>query len=67
MPEMREGEFLIWVLSKVAMHKTLLVFHDFDSALNAPGLPDLIIVGGKRVLWRELKVRNGKLNPAQTQ
>lgn len=43
----------------------LLVFHDNDSRRNRAGFPDLVIVGRRRVLFRELKTDTGKLRDDQ--
>lgn len=40
-------------------------WHDADPRRNKAGLPDLIIVGLKGVLWRELKTDTGRMRPAQ--
>ena len=42
----------------------LRVYHTFDARRSEPGFPDLVIVG-RRVLFRELKVKGRKLTPAQ--
>ena len=42
------------------------VFHDYDSRRNAPGFPDLVLIG-KRVIFAELKTDKGKLTDAQIQ
>jgi hypothetical protein len=41
------------------------VFHDQDSRRNAPGLPDLVMVGHGRLILAELKTETGRLRPAQ--
>lgn len=41
------------------------VWHDQDSRKNDRGLPDLLLMRGRRLLWRELKTERGKLRPAQ--
>jgi hypothetical protein len=40
-------------------------FHDEDSRRNRAGLPDLILVRGHRLLWRELKTTTGRVRPDQ--
>ena len=43
----------------------LLWWHDNDSRRNKAGLPDLIVVGQRGVLFRELKSAKGTLRPEQ--
>ena len=43
-----------------------LVYHTYDSRRSAPGFPDLVLVKGERILYRELKTETGKLTDAQT-
>ena len=38
-----------------------------DSRMCPPGYPDLFLVRGKRMLFRELKTGTGKLRPKQEQ
>lgn len=40
-------------------------WHDTDSRRNKAGLPDLLLIGGRGILWRELKTETGKLSAAQ--
>jgi hypothetical protein len=40
-------------------------FHDEDSRRNRAGLPDLILVRGHRLLWRELKTATGRVRHDQ--
>lgn len=42
-----------------------LCWHDHDSRTNAAGLPDLLLLRGTRLLWRELKTASGRIRPAQ--
>ena len=40
-------------------------WHDEDSRRNQAGLPDLLLLRGTRLIWRELKTQQGRLRPAQ--
>ena len=42
-----------------------LVFHDYDSRLNNPGFPDLVLVRGGRIIIAECKTQKGRLRPMQ--
>jgi hypothetical protein len=44
-----------------------LVYHTHDSRGSRPGFPDLVIAGPLGILWRELKVVNGRLTFEQRQ
>ncbi len=42
-----------------------LVYHTYDSRRSEPGFPDLVLVKGAKVLWRECKTTRGKVTPEQ--
>jgi len=42
----------------------LMHYHTYDSRRSDPGFPDSMIVGS-RILFRELKSKDGKLSPDQ--
>ena len=44
-----------------------LVYHTHCSIRSQPGFPDLVLVRGARVLWRELKSSRGRLTAAQSE
>lgn len=42
-----------------------LVYHTYDSRRCEPGFPDLVMVRGDQILYRELKSEKGKLTKTQ--
>ena len=42
-----------------------LVYHTYDSRRSSPGFPDLVLVKGTHILFRELKTEIGKLTGTQ--
>lgn len=62
--KMSENELLDHV-RRITIQLGLLVHHAYDSRRSDPGLPDLIILSPKGVLWRELKTEKGRLRPMQ--
>jgi len=44
----------------------MLAYHPYRSQRSVPGFPDTVIVGGRGVLYRELKMAKGVVSPDQT-
>jgi hypothetical protein len=42
-----------------------IVFHPYDSRRSEPGFPDLVIVGKRGFMFREMKTQQGKVSDAQ--
>lgn len=61
---MSEKQFQQWVVD-LARRLGWLVYHTFDSRRSAPGFPDLVLVRGDRLLFRELKAANGVVSAHQ--
>lgn len=65
MPRMGEARLQRNVLDLCAWHH-LLAYHPYDSRRSRRGFPDLVIVGPRGVLFRELKSDTGRMEPDQT-
>jgi hypothetical protein len=61
--KMTEAE-LQRVVEEACKRLGLLCYHTYDSRRSEPGFPDCTIVGS-RIIYRELKSRDGKLSPDQ--
>lgn len=59
-----EAGFQRWV-TEFAGLRGWRVWHDQDSRRNAPGLPDLLMVRGRRLVFAELKRQRGRVRPEQ--
>jgi hypothetical protein len=62
-PPLTEAELLGFVRN-AAQALGILCYHTRDSRRCEPGFPDLVLAG-ERLLFRELKSRNGKLSLEQ--
>lgn len=61
---MTDKAFQARVVQVAKIHQWL-VYHTYDSRRSTPGFPDLVLVKGDRVLFRELKTDQGRLTSAQ--
>jgi hypothetical protein len=65
MPRITEAQLQRDIIELCSWHH-LLVYHTHDSRRSRRGFPDLVIVGPRGVLFRELKSETGKMEPDQT-
>lgn len=63
---MTEADLQQVVIDLARLHR-YIVYHTYDSRRSVAGFPDLVLVGGGRVLFRELKTEKGRMSPAQQQ
>lgn len=63
---MTEAELQNQILD-LCKHMGLLAYHVYDSRRSVPGFPDLVIVGKRHVLYRELKTQRGRVSKEQDQ
>lgn len=61
---MLEAEFQSQV-RQLCKIRGLLVYHTQDSRRSDPGFPDLVIVGSRRMIYRELKKQDGRVSAMQ--
>lgn len=64
LPEITEKNFQQSVIDLARLHGCL-VYHTYDSRRSEKGWPDLVIVGPRGVLFRELKADRGRVKPEQ--
>lgn len=63
-PEITEKNFQQAVIDLARLHGCR-VYHTHDSRRSEKGWPDLVIVGPRGVLFRELKADRGRVKPEQ--
>ena len=52
-------------ITSLAKLRGWMVYHTYDSRKGTPGFPDLVLVRGERILYREVKTQIGKLSGSQ--
>ncbi|MHB1434267.1 MAG: hypothetical protein ACYCVZ_19385 [Streptosporangiaceae bacterium] len=62
---MYERDLAAEVGKLLAERGLLATSHHCEMMRSAPGMPDFVIVGRRRILWRELKSQNGALTEPQ--
>lgn len=61
---MTEAQFQAMVLT-LARSMGVVAYHTHDSRRSQPGFPDLVLVGERGILFRELKTDVGRVSPDQ--
>ena len=61
---MTESQFQASII-EFARFRGWLVYHTYDSRKSEPGFPDLVMVRGDRILYREVKTDKGRLTEHQ--
>jgi hypothetical protein len=56
---------LLAAVVELAGYTGLLVYHTYDSRRSDPGFPDLVLAGGRGVIFAELKTEHGEMSSAQ--
>lgn len=62
---MREAELQALVV-ELAETRGVFGYHTYDSRRSVAGFPDLVLIGARGVLYRELKTATGRVSPEQT-
>jgi hypothetical protein len=63
-PDISEAQFQ-WEIVKLARRHGWAAHHHFDSRKSEVGWPDLVLIRGPKIIFRELKVRGNTLSAAQ--
>jgi hypothetical protein len=66
LPPVSEAAFMAQV-RRLASLRRWLCFRPYDSRRSPSGFPDLVLVRGPVLLYRELKTDRGRLTPGQRQ
>jgi hypothetical protein len=56
---------LMWFIERLCKQRGILCWHAPDSRRQIRGFPDLLLIGARGVLWRELKSWRGALTAEQ--
>lgn len=52
-------------IEQLCLYRGLTYYHTYDSRRSQPGFPDLVIVGSKGILFREIKTETGRISKMQ--